>query len=44
VPQTAFVNWIYVRQWIAFMYVGAETVDHRWTAPKKIALESSSET
>jgi len=35
VPQTAFVNWIYVRQWNSFMYVGAETVDHRWTGPEE---------
>lgn len=35
VPQTAFVNWIYVRQWNAFMYVAAETADHRWIGPEE---------
>lgn len=35
VPKTAFVNWIYVRQWNAFMYVAAETADHRWTGSEE---------
>lgn len=35
VPQTAFVNWIYVQQWNAFMYVAAEAADHRWTGPEE---------
>jgi|TARA_R110000868_G_scaffold122464_1_gene324408 hypothetical protein len=35
VPQTSFVNWIYVRQWNAFIYVAAETADHRWTGPEE---------
>ena len=35
VPQTAFVNWIYVRQWNAFMYVAADTADHHWTGPEE---------
>lgn len=36
VPKTAFVNWIYVRQWNAFIYVAAETADHHWTGPEEI--------
>lgn len=35
VPQTAFVNWIYVRQWNAFIYVAAETAEHHWTGPEE---------
>lgn len=35
VPKTAFVNWIYVRQWNAFIYVAAETADHRWTGAEE---------
>ena len=35
VPKTAFVNWIYVNQWNAFMYVAAENANHRWTRPEE---------
>ena len=35
VPKPAFVNWIYVNQWNAFMYVAAENANHRWTGPEE---------
>jgi len=34
-PQTAFLNWIYVRQWNAFIYVAAEAAELRWTGPEE---------
>ncbi len=32
-PQSAFMNWIYVHQWNAFIYVSADTASYRWTGP-----------
>ena len=35
VPPTAFVSWIYVREWNSFMYVAAENAGYRWTGPEE---------